>query len=100
MEDLHNKDGKRKHYRSYWVGNPGDQPLWTPKQHLTITNVQEEESKNTEAIPLDISKQVKINPWDRKQNSVIFGCLPHESIEVTICNMIDVLEKGLQARVK
>ena len=63
MDDLHKKGGKRKNYSFYWVGNTGYQPLWTPKWHLTLTNVQEEESKNTEAIPLDISKQVKINPW-------------------------------------
>ena len=79
MEYLHNKNGKRKHYRFYWVGNPGDQPLWTPKFHSTlsknsfrfrrvskkcstITNLEEEEVINPEAIPLDVAKKIKINP--------------------------------------
>ena len=37
MEYLHNKNGKRKHYRFYWVGNPGDQPLRNPKWHSNIS---------------------------------------------------------------
>ena len=117
MEYLHKEDGNCKRYCFYWVINPGDQTLWTPKQHSTLSeksltvrkvgnkcstipNVEEEEAKNPEAIPLAIAKQVKNNPWDSKQYSIIFGLIPHESIEVTICNMIDVLEKGLHAKVK
>ena len=114
MEDLHKNDVKRKHYHFYWVGNPGDQPLWTPKWHLTLseklfrfrkvgkecstkTNVEEEEAKYPEDIPLAIAKQVKINYWYSKEYYIIFGCLTHEYIEVAICNMIDLLEKGLHA---
>ena len=37
MEDLHKQDGKRKHYRLYWVVNPGEQPLWNPKWNLTLS---------------------------------------------------------------
>ena len=46
-----------------------------------------------------LQKQVKINPWDSKEYSNIFGCLPHESIEVTIYNMVGVLDKWIQAKV-
>ena len=37
MDDLHKKGGKRKNYSFYWVGNTGDQPLWTPKWHSILS---------------------------------------------------------------
>ena len=37
MEDLHRKGVNSNTYRFCWVGNPGDQPLWTPKWHSTLS---------------------------------------------------------------